>query len=229
MAGSVNMPGALAIGDLPSTSSVRLGRGGALVVDNSGTGAAGSVSIAGSYSLVNFDFGTSPVSCGAVSCTSVVSAGDVTQPQRSLRLYKTAAQSIGHATATVVLWDTIETAGGGATNWTFVPPTGTIVVPTAGRYFVTFDIAYAAGGGPYHDTWAIVNNGGVLIPGRRWGETVVAPVSGAVSSTSGQFTYQFAANDQLIIGAYQTSGGNLNLLGLAAGQASSISLTWLSV
>ncbi|HVE12765.1 MAG TPA: hypothetical protein VNI01_05175 [Elusimicrobiota bacterium] len=71
MAGSVNMPGVLAIGDLPTTTSVRLGRGGALVVDNTGTGAAGQVSIAGALSAASLDFGSSPVTCSTLSAGSV--------------------------------------------------------------------------------------------------------------------------------------------------------------
>jgi hypothetical protein len=74
MAGSVNMPGVLSFGDLSSTTSVSFGRGGALAVDNSGTGTAGSVSIAGAYSLGSFNFGSAQMTCGSLSTSSITSS-----------------------------------------------------------------------------------------------------------------------------------------------------------
>ncbi|HVE12767.1 MAG TPA: hypothetical protein VNI01_05185 [Elusimicrobiota bacterium] len=71
MAGSVNMPGALALGDLSSTTSVSLGVGGALVVDNTGTGAAGQVSVVGPLSAAGLSVGTGAVTCGALSAGSL--------------------------------------------------------------------------------------------------------------------------------------------------------------
>jgi hypothetical protein len=77
MAGSVNMPGALAFGDLPTTASVSLGRGGALVIDNSGTGATGAVSVTGPLSVGGFSVGTGLITCGALTSSVTVGSGGV--------------------------------------------------------------------------------------------------------------------------------------------------------
>jgi hypothetical protein len=75
MAGSINMPGALALGDLPTTTSVRFGRGGALSINNSGTAAAGQVAVAGTLRATDLNAGTSPMTCAAVIVSSSVTVG----------------------------------------------------------------------------------------------------------------------------------------------------------
>jgi len=77
MSGSVNMPGVLAIGDLKTTTSVRIGRGAPIIVDNSGTAAVGQVTVVGSLSPTSLDAGTSPVTCGALSAGSITVGGGV--------------------------------------------------------------------------------------------------------------------------------------------------------
>jgi len=220
------MPGALALGDLNSTTSVRIGLGGAIVVDNSGTSATGSVSIAGPLSLASLNAGTNPLTCGTLSCASVASTGNVTQPRYSIRVFRNFGLSIAAATSTVLTWDTIETAGGGATNWPFTPPSGILSVPVAGRYLVTYVGSFAANATGYRDFWAEVNSGGAVGATRRYGETTMPAVSGAVTGASGSFTYQFAAGDQLVFGVFQNSGGSL---GLSTGnQGNSMTITRLS-
>jgi len=44
----------------------------------------------------------------------------------------------------------------------------------------------------------------------------------------GTFTTQLAVNDTLVVAAFQSSGGSLNLFGLAGNQASSVTITRLS-
>jgi hypothetical protein len=316
MAGSVNMPGALALGDLKSTTSVRLGLGGALVIDNSGTGPVGSVALAGPLvSTSSLDIGSNSLTCGAISCgalssssatvrsggvlradtglasapaicfgtdsatgvyraaaattgfasagtesmrvggtvsifvplttnsntlacgamtsgaiscASVASAGDVTQPRYSLRLFRTATQALSTSTITAVAWDTIETAGGGATNWSFTPTASLITIPVAGRYLVTFTTSFeyinTTGA---RITWCEINQSS---PGssRRYGLVSMAPASVAVAAATGSFTYQFAAGNTILIAAFQASGGNLNVMGSAANEPSALSITRLS-
>jgi hypothetical protein len=116
MAGSVNMPGILALGDLATTTTVSIGRGGALVVDNSGTGTAGQVTVAGSLSTGGLSAGSNPMTCGALSASSVAIAsggriscdvGSATAPalcfgaDSATGLYLASAGTIGVASAGV--------------------------------------------------------------------------------------------------------------------------------
>ncbi|HVE12766.1 MAG TPA: hypothetical protein VNI01_05180 [Elusimicrobiota bacterium] len=73
------MPGALALGDLKATTSVRLGRGGALAIDNSGTGSVAQITVAGTLNVAGLSAGTGPMTCGALSTSSasVGSGGQV--------------------------------------------------------------------------------------------------------------------------------------------------------
>jgi len=76
--GSVNLPGSLLIGGLASTTSVSIGKGGALVIDNTGTGASGSVAVAGSMTSAGpLGIGTNPLTCGALSSGAITAGGTV--------------------------------------------------------------------------------------------------------------------------------------------------------
>jgi hypothetical protein len=307
MAGSVNMPGALALGDLKSTTSVSLGLGGALVIDNSGTGPVGSVALAGPLvSTSSLDIGSNSLTCGAISCgalssssatvrsggvlradtggaaapalcfgtdsatgvyraaaattgfasagtesmrvggtvsifvplttnsntlacgamtsgaiscASVASTGDVTQPRYSARLYRNATQSISNNTVTAVALDTIETSGsgGGTSNWTSITlPATLFTIPKAGTYAVFAEVSFvqnAAGG--YRSSWFEVNNGGTPGTQRRWGETLAPPCASASTNNVSCFEYVFALNDTVQLCCAQDSGGSININGSA--------------
>jgi hypothetical protein len=73
MAG-VNVPGALILGDLASTATVAVGRGGAITIDN--TGSPGSVGLLGPVTFATTpSLGTGPLTCGAVTCGAITSSG----------------------------------------------------------------------------------------------------------------------------------------------------------
>jgi hypothetical protein len=163
-----------------------------------------------------------------VSCASAVSAGDATQPQFALRVYKTANQSAASATATAVVWDAVETAGGGDVGWTFTPGTSLITCPQAGRYYVTYQQVFATSGTGVRNTWLEVNPpGGTPGSVRRHAEAALLASASFPWVGGGSFTYQFSAGDTLLAVGYQTSGGALNV-GLSGNEVSELSITRLS-
>jgi hypothetical protein len=205
MSGSVNMPGALALGDLASTTSVRVGRGGALVVDNSGTSAVGSVAVAGPLvSTSSLDIGANPLTCGALTCASVASTGAVTQPQYWIVASIPGTQSISNGTITIVSWTT-SVAG---TGITFSNPTTVFTIPVAGLYSVSYGATFAANGTGVRSIWGTISGTTVQLA-----TTTVSAVSGDFTRLCGGFQYRFAANDTLSVRVFQTSGGALNIGG----------------
>jgi hypothetical protein len=354
MAGRVNMPGALALGDLATTTAVSLGRSAALVVDNSGTGAAGQVSVTGALSLPGgLDAGSNPVTCGALSagsiavdgggrircdagsasapalsfgadsttglyssgattlsfasngsesmrvgatavssfvplstngntflcdtvtcgslscasisaagtfsggamtcgalssgavaaagivgcaavtcgalsCASAASTGAIAQPRYSIRVYKNANQLTASGTITSVVWDAVETGGGGATNWTFTPGATLFTCPKAGRYLIIYQLVYAVSGVSVRDVWVEINPpGGVPGSVRRRAEVSLGASGSDPWVCSDSFTYQLGVGDTILVVAFQGSGGNLNL-GFVGNQVSECSITRLN-
>ena len=163
-------------------------------------------------STVPFSSGTNAMTCGALSCSSVSSTGQVTQPRYWVRLYRSATQALSNNTSTFVIWDAIETTFGGTSNWSVSVPLSAVAVPVNGLYQISYEIIFQNNSTAYRLGWIEINS---VSPGttRRYGEHQGPAASISQTAFVGSETLQLSAGDTVSIAANQASGGNLNLLG----------------
>ncbi len=228
MLGSINTAGPLALGDLAITPSVQIGRGGAIVVDNStnpaGIAFAGPPAITMPVTSSTLSVGnlvcttlttggatSASLTGGAVSCTSAAATGLATQPRYSLRVSLAATQAINTSADTAIAFDTTDVTadGGGATNWGVVAlPTSVFTIPLAGLYLIAFQVAYATSAVGARNAWVSISSSV-----RRWGEDYRVATTGFPTMVSSSFTYRMAAGATVSLNVNQSSGGSLNVLG----------------
>lgn len=161
------------------------------------------------------------VTCGgtqAATFTSTLTSfpGDVNCQRYYLRLYQAAGQTIHNNQATYVSWDTLETTGGGNSNFgTVTLPATTITIPKSGMYAIHYSSVWQNLGGSglgYRLCGIEINPTGVPGATRYYGATNFP--AGNTSNpnfqmTSGEVYYHFNANDTVALTVIQTTGGDL--------------------
>ncbi|HVE13737.1 MAG TPA: hypothetical protein VNI01_10120 [Elusimicrobiota bacterium] len=187
MAG-VNTPGTLYLGNLPATPRISIGRGDALVVDNS----------------------TSPA--------TITLAGDVKNTPVYAFIQSTTTQNVLNATNTSIMFNALDTArarGGAATSgWGTVNlPTSALTVPKSGMYRVEFQVSWfpdlSATG--FRDVWFEVNS---AAPGttRPFADASTTGLVGATTSCNGSMTLRLNQGDVVSLAGAQTSGVTIRIL-----------------
>lgn len=204
---------------LASITSSGLQSFGAL---NAGTNA---LTIGPITSTGTFSNGTNSVSCGPITST-----GNVTYPRYWIRLYRAAVQSVGASTATAASWDTLETTGGGSSNWgTITLPLTQIIIPLGGMYIVNYLAIWSQNTVGVRNQYLEVNNGGSTGTTRRYAETNINAATLGNTSISAPFLYRFTAGDTISLTLYQSSLGSLNFSNQDSGNSlSAITINRLS-
>jgi hypothetical protein len=152
------------------------------------------------------------LTCGLLSCASIASTGDITQPRYSLRVYRSASQNVGNSASTAIVWDTVETSGGGATNWTFTPGSSLITCPKDGKYLILYQVGFNNSAVGVRNTWVEINPpGGVPGSVRKHAELLIPPAASTVWVGSNGFVCQLGAGDTILVVAFQSSGGTLSV------------------
>lgn len=174
-----------------------------------GTGGAslgGHLSV-GTYLLTGGSAGIS----GSVSCQSLTSAGDITQPYYNLSAYlaQTTSQSISNGVATNIGYDTLLVNNN--FTWTGAPgtPQSVFTIPVAGWYDVCFETSFASNSTGLRGLGCRMTS--ALGTSVARGQTTVQATVGNVTRLNGAFQRQFAAGDTLSANVFQNSGGSLNI------------------
>jgi hypothetical protein len=114
---------------------------------------------------------------------------------------RTATQSVGNNTTTVVTYSTITENTGG-----FVSSSGAVTVPLTGRYSITGQISWALNGTGYRQI-QITQNGTAI-----WGNLISGSIAASTNDSGVAVTSErLTANDVIRIQGTQNSGGALNI------------------
>ncbi len=236
---AVSTAGPLLIGDQALTPRVSIGRGGAIVVDNTTSPAAVAMTqLASAGALAAPSITTGAVACaacttgaltttslstGPITCSALTSATGVTSSQCSVRVQLNSGQSAFNNVDTVVVFDTLQSTatGDGPVNWPgLVLPTGVFTAPRAGLYLITTRASYTTSTVGIRDTWVIIRGSS-----RRWGEDCAnAPAAATVMTHGGSFVHRLGAGSTVSLHALQNSGGTLVL-----GGGGSVFITYLHI
>jgi hypothetical protein len=164
---------------------------------------AGAITSSGTISC-----GTQSMTCGALSCTSINSTGDVVYPFYTLSVDRNSGQSIPSGSGTLVSFNQTQTNN----NWgTVTLPQATFTIPVNGFYDVQYAVIWdsnAVG----ERLCAIYYNSGT----RSFGTSQITANATDKTGQSGSASWQMVAGDVIQLLVFQSSGGNLNIGAAAA-------------
>jgi hypothetical protein len=151
--------------------------------------------------------------------------GIVTQERIYARVYRAAVQNVAtFPSSGTISWDTVETVGGGLSNFPVTVPTTTLTIPTNGLYSVTYSVTWAS-------NTAGVRNHSISINGgtRRYAETNVSAVVLGCTSITASFEYKFASSSTIQLNVLQSSGVGLDCSNQNGGNTfTTLSVVYLS-
>lgn len=125
----------------------------------------------------------------------------------SARVYKTTNTTCGHNSSTAISFDGERYDASGMHNPAVNP--SRVLAPAAGKYLVTGNVQFASNG-TGHRSLSIRLNGTTTLANQAL--PAVTPVSGEKTEINISTVYDFAQNDYVEMLAFQSSGGNLDVL-----------------
>jgi len=164
----------------------------------------------GVSSELPFTCGTNSLTAGAMSCSSLSSTGNISQPRYWTRLSMASPFEVKANTWTFVNWDTIDTN----TNFSVTVPTTTLTIPTNGVYLLQYHLIYETKNSSFRIGAIEINS---ATPGstRRYAETDQWN-SGSIDQTGfgNSVILALTAGDTAKVATFQQTGDDIDIYGL---------------